>query len=99
MKFWNEPALYWAKETLYMGTFCQTYDGKLINESQSDFEIFSTPAQGDVRNWKWSYVGAMTNGAIAKEFGQPGTTQFDFAKSVDGRLPRRFQPLPLGQLF
>ena len=91
-EIWNEPALYWQDDTLYMGTFCQTYIGRTIDESQSDFEIFSTPARGDVKSWKWSYVGAMINGSIAREFGQPGATQFEIAKGVSGQLLAIFSP-------
>ena len=83
---WNEPALYWQDNTLYLSTFCQTYSGKTIDASQSDFEIFSTPAQGAVQNWKWSYVGELTNGSIAEELGQPGTTQMDIARGSKGQL-------------
>jgi hypothetical protein len=91
-EIWNEPTLYWQDDALYLGAFCQTYIGKTLDESQSDFEIFSTPAQGDVRTWKWSYVGALINGSVARELGQPGTTQFDIAKGMNGQLMAILSP-------
>ena len=85
-ELWNEPALYYQNNLLYLSTRCLAYRGRQMDEADSDFEIYSTAAQGSISNWQWKYVGNLTNASIASQLGHIGTTQLDLANGTDGKL-------------
>lgn len=86
---WNEPALYFENSTLYLALRCMVFDGrsgKNPNEEASSLVVFATHPSGDVRQWKWRYVGKLAGSAEAKDLGGEGLTQVDLARGADGRL-------------
>ncbi len=83
---WNEAALYYENNTLYLSTRCLAFNGKTPNTTTSDLEVFSTSAQGEPANWQWKYVGTLAGSKVAKEFGASGVTQIELAKATDGKL-------------
>ena len=85
-ELWNEPALYYQSNLLYLSTRCLAFTGSQIDEPNSDDEIYSTSAQGPIANWQWKYVGNLTNSSVASTFGHPGTTELDLANGSDGKL-------------
>lgn len=83
---WNEPALYFENDSLYLVLHCLTFNGKTPNVSEADLVVFATNAEGEPRYWKWRYVGKLAAAPEAKELGAPGLTQIDIAKGKDGQL-------------
>jgi hypothetical protein len=83
---WNEPALFAQDNTLYLALKCLRYVGKKPRVADSDIVVFATEPAGDVRGWRWRYVGKLAGGAEARELGGVGLTQIDLARGVDGQL-------------
>ena len=63
-----------------------TFAGTVPKVSESDVVVFATEPTGEVRSWRWRYVGKLAGGAEARELGGVGVTQIDLARGVDGQL-------------
>lgn len=85
---WNEPALFYENETLYLVVRCLAYSQttSLPMMDESDLVVFSTQPVGDLKGWQWSYLGALAGSNEARELGGDGLTQVDLAKGTDGAL-------------
>ncbi|MBV6395406.1 MAG: hypothetical protein HFACDABA_00982 [Anaerolineales bacterium] len=85
---WNEPALFYENETLYLVVRCLAYSRttSLPLMDQSDLVVFSARPVGDVKSWQWSYLGVLAGSNEARELGGDGLTQVDLAKGTDGAL-------------
>ncbi len=83
---WNEPTLFAQDKTLYLGLRCLKFAGTVPKVSESDVVVFATEPTGEVRSWRWRYVGKLAGGAEARELGGVGMTQIDLARGVDGQL-------------
>ncbi len=94
--FWNETALYYQNNTLYLVTRCLTFNGQMPIENESPNVVFATNAKGSVKQWQWRYVGALNNAQQAKELGGDGLTQPEIAKGQDGQLLAIFTPTEAG---
>ena len=85
-EIWNEAALYYENNSLYLSTRCLAFNGKTPDPSTSDLVVFSTSAQGNPTDWQWKYVGVLAGDAVAKELAASGVTQIELAKSSSGQL-------------
>lgn len=85
-EIWNEAALYYENDSLYLSTRCLAFNGKTPDAAASDLVVFSTTAQGNPADWQWRYVGVLAGNAVAKELGASGVTQIELAKSGGGQL-------------
>ena len=85
----TEPALYAQNGILYLMTHCLVPAGSGINSPVSNLVVFATQPTGDVRTWKWRYVGTLLKGSDVSALGIAGAqgfTQGDLAKSKAGNL-------------
>ncbi|MCB9790608.1 hypothetical protein H6764_01150, partial [Candidatus Nomurabacteria bacterium] len=88
-EFWNEPALYYENNKLYLVARCIQFarNRKDPDTSKSDLLVFSTAPTGAPSEWNWSYEGKLAGTAEATELGSgDGLTQVDIAKGQDGQL-------------
>jgi len=84
---WNEPALYWHADELYLVVHCLGYDDVTLlpTVAENDLVVFATPAQGQVADWVWRYVGKLAGHAEALELGGVGLTQVDIVRDRTGQ--------------
>lgn len=86
--FWNEPALYYLNDQLYLAVRCLAIDMRTGRPevSQSDIVVFATQPGDEVLAWKWRYVGVLAGHEDAQKLGANGLTQIDLAVGIDGQL-------------
>jgi hypothetical protein len=84
---WNEPALYWHADELYLAVHCLGYDEATLlpTVAENDLVVFATPADGHVTDWVWRYVGKLAGHTEALELGGVGLTQVDIVKDGAGQ--------------
>jgi hypothetical protein len=84
---WNEPALYWHADELYLVVHCLGYDEATLlpTVAENDLVVFATPAVGHVTNWAWRYVGRLAGHEEALELGGVGLTQVDIVQDWAGQ--------------
>lgn len=80
---WNEPALYFEQETLYLIVRCLVFGNQ---HSQSSLVVFATQPTENVQEWVWRYVGELAGQEEATQLGAEGLTQIDLTQSIDGQL-------------
>lgn len=91
--WWNEPALHFQDDTLYLVLRCLVFGALGVPKvEQSDLLVFATQPVGDVRQFQWRYVGKLAGGEEAKALGGEGLTQIDLALGQDGQLLAIFSP-------
>jgi hypothetical protein len=84
---WNEPALYWHEDELYLVVHCLGYDDATLlpTVAENDLVVFATTAQGHVTSWVWRYVGKLAGHEEALELGGVGLTQVDIVRDWNGQ--------------
>jgi hypothetical protein len=83
---WNEPALHFEGDELFLALSCMAFRGKIPDMARNDLVLFATRPEGVPRAWKWRYVGRLSGSAEARELGAERLTQIDLANARDGRL-------------
>lgn len=84
---WNEPALYFEEDELFLVLRCLAFDSfQRPAPEESDIFVFATSPNDDVRTWQWRYVGALAGHEEARELGGRGLTQADIVLAQDGTL-------------
>ena len=84
---WNEPALYWHIDELYLVAHCLGYDEATLlpTVAENDLVVFATTAAGHVTDWVWRYVGKLAGHEEALELGGVGLTQVDIVQDWSGQ--------------
>jgi len=83
---WNEPALYYDGQILYMMLSGMAFHRKEPDPSNSDIVLFSTTPKGNVHDWKWEFVGVVASRKEAEELGCKELNQGEIAVSRNGNI-------------
>jgi len=85
--FWNEPALHYEQGTLYLEGECSAYSQAGVHlDDRSFVALFATEPVGDVRGWRWRYLGKLADHLDAVALGGENLTQTDLVRGRDGAL-------------
>ena len=85
--FWNEPALHYEGGTLYLEGECCVYGPTGSHLDDRGFvAVFATTPEGDVRSWRWRYLGKLADHLDAVALGGENLTQTDLVRGRDGAL-------------
>jgi len=85
--YFNEPSLLFEAGTLYLEGQCEVWDRSGTHLADRDFlAIFATVPQGDVRSWRWRYVGRLADHVDALALGGDELMQTDLTHGRDGSL-------------
>lgn len=82
---WNEPALDVEGDHLYLALRCLRFHRGRPQIERSEIVVFATRPEGDVRGWRWRFVGVLAGADVARELGGVGVTQVDLVRGRDGR--------------
>ena len=84
--FWNNPAISWQGDHLYVITECIELDGAVVSASRTRMVVFATDAVGAPTSWQWSYAGVLADHAVAVELGGNRLESADISLGRDGSL-------------
>jgi hypothetical protein len=84
---WNEPALFFENDTLYLALVSFVYDanGQPLMDKHGVY-VFSTVPTGVPAGWRWSFRGKLAGSSEAQELGGQRLSQVDIARSSSGTL-------------
>ena len=84
--FWNNPAIAYEGNRLYLIAECLEFDGTVLNETRSRMVVFRTDPNGPPASWSWEYAGVIADRALAAELGSARLLSADISRSRDGAL-------------
>lgn len=83
---WNNPAVAFEGERLYVIAECLAFDGKKVSDTRSRVVVFRTNPNGPPPTWQWEYAGVLADHALARSLGGTRVVSPDISSAADGKL-------------